>query len=244
MNHIRTLLKPSNLSFDNSFMKCSYEIKKRAGWFIPNTQTCIALIIFAIFLAFTNASFGGECVTIKSGALFDSTGSVINMGFDKWGYNYQAHMFNGKYCQAYQNASWCQTFADIDLEMKWNDAWLSNKDCDRDGKLDIHYGHEGYRGSGAWLTINQKGFFTDKNGKKQQWSSLEKIVAVPLDASLKDGKWYSPDGTEIGTAIWDHFAVTMRYVQSTGAKVQGVLYLSPFNGKSTTISQLFSELKI
>lgn len=221
-----------------------YGVKKEPSWGRSATQARTASLMIVVMLAFANISFGGECVSIKSGALYDSTGSVINMGFDKWGYNFQAHMFNGKYCQAYQNASWCQMFADIDLEMKWNDAWLSNKDCDRDGKLDIHYGHEGYRGSGAWLTINQKGFFTDKNGKKQQWSSLEKIVAVPQGAALKDGKWYSPDGTEIGPAIWDHFAVTMRYVQSTGARVQGVLYLSPYNGSPYTVRRSIADLNL
>jgi hypothetical protein len=61
-------------------------------------------------------------VTIKSGKLFNAAGEAIHMGFDKWGYNYQAHMFNGKYCQAYQNAFWCQAYADIDLEMTLNDA--------------------------------------------------------------------------------------------------------------------------
>jgi hypothetical protein len=67
---------------------------------------------------------------------------AILMGFDKWGYNYQAHMFHGKYCQANQNASWCQVYSDTDMEMKWNNAWLSTKDCDRDGKLDMHFGHD------------------------------------------------------------------------------------------------------
>lgn len=91
------------------------------------------------------------------------------------------------YCQAHHNASWCQAYADIDLEMKWSDAWLSNKDYNRDGKLDIVLAMT--RGSGAWLTINQKGFFIDKNTKKQQWSSLEKIIAVPADTIIKDGTW-------------------------------------------------------
>ena len=40
---------------------------------------------------------------------------------------------------------------------KWNDAWLSNKDCDGDGLLDRHYGLDSYRGSGAWLTNHQSG---------------------------------------------------------------------------------------
>jgi len=35
------------------------------------------------------------CTTIQSGELVASDGSVIETGYDQWGYNYQAHMFNG-----------------------------------------------------------------------------------------------------------------------------------------------------
>jgi hypothetical protein len=43
--------------------------------------------------------------------------------------------------------------------MKWNDAWLSNKDCDRNNLLDRHYGFEKYVGSGAWCTNHQWGSY-------------------------------------------------------------------------------------
>lgn len=204
----------------------------------PPTFICFLALMVLLFSPMGTVALARQCVTIQSGQLYDSSGEKIEMGFDNWGYNYQAHMFNGKYCQAYHNASWCQPYADIDLEMTWNDAWLSNKDCDGDGKLDTHYGYESYRGSGAWLTISQKGFFVDKKGARQQWSSLERIVAVPRDAILREGRWYTSDGTEIGPSIWDNFAVTMRYVQSTGVKVQGILYLSPFAGKAPVRSRI------
>jgi len=99
----------------------------------------------------------GECTTIQSGELLASDGSVIDTGYDQWGYNYQAHIFNGYYCDAYRDAAWCQPYKDISLIMKWNDAWLSNKDCDGDGLLDRHYGHDSYIGSGAWETNHQSG---------------------------------------------------------------------------------------
>ena len=76
---------------------------------------------------------------------------AICIGPDQWGYNYQAHMFNGFYCDAYRDASWCQPYKDDQLAMKWNDAWLSNMDCDGDELLDRHNGYSGYIGSGAWL---------------------------------------------------------------------------------------------
>ena len=41
-----------------------------------------------------------KCTTIQSGELFDSAGEVIETGYDMWGYNYQARMFNGYYCDS------------------------------------------------------------------------------------------------------------------------------------------------
>jgi hypothetical protein len=98
-----------------------------------------------------------SCTTIQSGELLASDGSVIGVGFDDWGYNYQANLFNGMYCDAYRDAAWCQDYKDDRLSMKWNDAWLSNTDCDGDGLLDRHYGFDSYIGSGAWLTNHQSG---------------------------------------------------------------------------------------
>jgi len=238
----------------------------------------------------------------------------VSLGYDQWGYNYQAHMFNGWY----DNYSRSETPVDTGdrLMMKWNDAWLSNKDCDGDGKLDRHYGFSGYIGSGAWLTNHASGTyqksnaanwnvsgnwlldfaggtdnrefrnlvqdeegnvvgefwwlngpnweyggtlagnvvgntlhlnydrdpilytgvfdgvisensitdgtFSDSHGNHLlwtatgtaiavdntcSWSDFVKIVAVPSDAELENGYWYSADGTEIGPAIWGEFAI-------------------------------------
>lgn len=98
-----------------------------------------------------------KCTTIQSGELLASDGTVITTGYDQWGYNYQAHIFNGGYCDAYRDAAWCQDYKDVNLIMKWNDAWLANKDCDGDGLLDRHYGHDSYIGSGAWITNHMSG---------------------------------------------------------------------------------------
>jgi len=59
--------------------------------------------------------------------------------------------------------------------MKWNDAWLSNKDCTDDGLLDRHHGSTSYIGSGAWLTNHMSG--VNEDGTK--WTYFVKIVAKP-----------------------------------------------------------------
>lgn len=169
----------------------------------------------------------GGCTTIQSGELLASDGSVILPGYDEWGYNYQAHLFNGGYCDAYRDAAWCQDYRDIQLTMKWNDAWLSNMDCDGDGLLDRYFGYDSYIGSGAWLTNHQSGEYETEDGKTCRWNYFVKIVAAPADATSVDGVWYAADGTEIGTAIWGEFAIIQQVENDPCAGIHGLQYLSP-----------------
>ena len=119
------------------------------------------------------AKSADTCKYIKDGTIIDKFDAPITLGYNKWGYNYQAHMFNGMYCDAYGGAGWCQQFKDVSLMMKWNDAWLSNKDCGTQGadqlaysntivpdnKLDRHYPTGTYIGSDAWLTNHATGTY-------------------------------------------------------------------------------------
>ena len=116
---------------------------------------------------------------------------------------------------------WCWPYRDIWLNMKWNDAWLSNKDCDGDGALDRHYGFPSYIGSGAWETNHMRG---EDDGQK--WTYFTKIVAVPDDAyrigPSNTGTWYTADDVEIGTDIWGAFATVLEVESGIGA-----YYVSP-----------------
>ena len=166
------------------------------------------------------------CTTIQSGELIDSEGFPIETGYDDWGYNYQAHMFNGYYCDSYRNAPWCQPYADVELIMKWNDAWISNKDCDGDNLLDRHFGFPSYIGSGAWLTNHQKGTYLD-NGVECYWDYFVKIVAAPADASVVEGNWVNADGTVMGPVIWGQFAIIQEVVNDPCAGIEGLQFNSP-----------------
>lgn len=136
-------------------------------------------------------------------------------------------MFNGMYCDSYRDAEWCQLYKDIKLSMKWNDAWLSNKDCDGDRLLDRYYGYDEYIGSGAWLTNHQSGEYEGNEGENCKWNYFVKIVAVPSDAVLADGVWYAVDGTEIGPVIWGSFAVIQQVENDSCAGLHGMQYISP-----------------
>ena len=107
--------------------------------------------------------------------------NFLTTGYDVFGYNYQAHIFNGTYGNAYFGRSrwapytgddtaylstyptaaghWAWPFRNVNLQMKWNDAWLANKDCEPDNVLDRHAGFTEYKGSGAWLTNHATGTY-------------------------------------------------------------------------------------
>jgi hypothetical protein len=173
------------------------------------------VLVAALIAAPIMAKGGNTCTTIKEGTLLASTGEPLVLGYDEFGYNYQAHMFNGRYCDYDRVAG--GSYCDVKLVMKWNDAWLSNKDCDGDGKLDRHRGYASYIGSGAWCTNHQSG---EDDGQK--WTYFVKIVAAPADAYTAGGIWYSADGTEIGPVIWGAFAIIQQVVSGEGAT-----YVSP-----------------
>ncbi len=167
-----------------------------------------------------------QCATIQDGTLEASTGETLTTGYDDFGYNYEAHMFNGRYCDFDREAG--GSYCDVDLMMKWNDAWLSNKDCDEDGLLDRHYGYASYIGSGAWLTNHQAGY-VEVDGKLRKWTYFVKIVTpAPSEGAYKSGAyWYAPDGTEIGPVIWGAFAIVQQVSNDPSFGEHGILYLSP-----------------
>jgi hypothetical protein len=197
------------------------------------------------------------CITIKDGILTYSAGHYLDnvslmLGNDPYGYNYQAHKFNGSYFNSYagkdgfppyegdtdsylaDNPSvvnhWAWPYREVDLSMKWNDAWLSNKDCDGDGLLDRYYGFDSYIGCGAWLTNHQSGSYeANINGKTKtaHWSYFVKIVA-PLETANKIGDiWYNADGVEIGPSIWGSFARIQQVENDPFAGIHGKQYGSP-----------------
>jgi len=166
------------------------------------------------------------CTAIQDGTLLTSDGQVITPGYDQWGYNYQAHLFNGGYCDAYRDAAWCQAWKNDWLSMKWNDAWLSNKDCDGDKLLDRHYGYSSYVGSGAWETNHMWGVY-EAGGQTCEWDYFTKIIAAPADATSEGGYWYSAEGTLIGPSIWGEFVIIQEVYNDLCGGFEGLSYNAP-----------------
>jgi hypothetical protein len=183
----------------------------------------IIILTLGFAIAMTNFVWA-DCETIQDGTITAEDGTTITTGYDEFGYNYQAHIFNGRYCDYDRVVGGAS--CDVDLIMKWNDAWLSNKDCDFDGELDRHYGSGSYIGSGAWLTNHMAGT-VEVDGKLRKWTYFVKIVAAPEDANALDGYWYTADGIEIGPVIWGAFAIIQQVSNDPSAGEHGILYLSP-----------------
>ena len=218
---------------------------------------CLMLVL--VFSSHVMAGKGGVkgsnnsnvvCTTIQDGVLTYSPGHYlygqpIPTGYDPYGYNYQSHMFNGSYANAYlgrygyppydgdddaylaENPGaddlgvW--SYRDVDLMMKWNDAWLGNKDCNADGSLDRP---NPYIGSGAWTTNHMSGEYQD-GGNKCKWVYFTKIVAAPADAVKDSGNWITASGDVIGPIIWGSFATIQEISNDPCLGEHGVLYKSP-----------------
>ena len=217
----------------------------------------VALVVLFVGITSDNAigkEKKVKCPTIKTGSILYSATHFLGAqplmtGYDPFGYNYQGHMFNGLYTDSYLGVAgfppydgdddtylaenpgaeshWAWPYRDVTLMMKWNDAWISNKDCDGDTALDRHNGFVSYIGSGAWLTNHQWGTYEDIDGVECTWSYFVKIVAAPSDAVLEGGVWYDADGTEIGLEIWGAFAIIQQVENDLCAGLQGMQYVSP-----------------
>ncbi len=214
------------------------------------TKALILVLMIACAVPAANAA----CTTIKEGILTYASNSylythgqpLLKPGFDAYGTNYQAHLFNGSYFNNYANSAgfppydgddaaylasnpsaanhWAWPYRSVTVNMKWNEAWLSNQDCDGDGKRDRHYGFATYVGSGAWLTNHQSAM---EGGV--HWTYFVKIVAAPSSATSGGGVWSTADGTEIGPVIWNEFAIIQEVVNDPAAGDHGLLYKSPAN---------------
>lgn len=188
------------------------------------------VVILALGFAVALTSYvGAECTTIQDGTLVASTGELLETGYDEFGYNYQAHMYNGWYCEYIRVP--CPTEYTVQLMMKWSDEWLSNKDCNGDGELDRGYSCDPDDANnsgcpGAWLTNHMSGW-VEVDGKQRKWTYFVKIVAAPEDAYVDNERWYTVDGVEIGPVIWGAFAIVEEVSNDPSLGEHGILYKSP-----------------
>lgn len=180
---------------------------------MPRTYTTLLLMVL-ICVAFAGTAFSqSQCAKIKDGTIVDIAGNPVTLGYDKFGYNYQAHMFNGLY-ENYSRPDPPVTESDTNLIMKWSDDWLSNTDCNGDGKLD-RGGPGGGGISRGWLTNHMEGDYIGDDGESHHWTYFVKIVWVgPAPADVPD-PW-------AGKRIWGQYAVIEEVTDDPYAGLHGV----------------------
>lgn len=167
--------------------------------------------LLAMTMGAAAASPASGCATIQDGTITDSAGRPIAPGYDEFGYNYQAHQFNGTYDSSDRKLDglyWGQSgdYVDDHLIMKWSDAWLANVDCDGDGKLDrgLVGGVAGGISKG-WLTNHIAGDYSDDAGAVQRYTYFAKIV------------WVGPSGS-----LWGQYEAIQEVSNDRGAGVHGL----------------------
>lgn len=213
------------------------------------------LVVFVLLLALSVSLVSAKddgCATIQKGTITYSAGHYwagqsLTTGYDAYGYNYQAHQFSGSYVNVYLGGAgfppydgnddaylaanplaenhWAWPYRSTRLVMKWNDAWISNKDCNGDGALDRHFDFPSYIGSGAWETNHQWDTY-ELDGELCEWDYFTKIIAVPADATSSGGYWYAADGTQIGPVLWGQFATIQSVYNDPCGGFEGIEFLS------------------
>jgi hypothetical protein len=187
----------------------------------------IALLVLttSVALADKPVAFDGQgkevgwqstgCADIQSGTITDSAGNPLAVGFDQFGYNYQAHQFNGTYDsvdRVLDGKYWGTTgdFVDDKLMMKWSDAWLANVDCNGDGKLDRGLVDGNVGGiSRGWETNHVEGDYdSDGNGTQDaHYTYFVKIV------------WVGPGGS-----LWGQYEVVEEVSNDSTGGTHGLQY--------------------
>jgi len=149
--------------------------------------------LIALFLGIILVTSMGVVMAKGPGGKGD--GSYVTKGYDFWGYNYGANMFNGPY-DHYDRAG--EIVSNDHLKMKWSDEWMTTK-CGpgADGKptqrgCDVKTcdctGSSGV--PGAWLTNHISWY--DADGKKFEY--FTKIV-------------YNPDNCPAEYKIWGPYCI-------------------------------------
>lgn len=164
-------------------------------------RKCFIAFVGVLFLCTLAAPARAQCVKLQSGLLAAKDGTPLTTGFDKYGYNYQAHLFNGL-ADNFTRPTPPVTEGTENLVMKWSDDWLANVDCDGDGKLDRGLDIKSGTSDGiskGWCTNHFEGDYLGSDGEMHHYTYFAKIVWVgPVPAGTDP--WAS-------ARIWGQYAV-------------------------------------
>jgi hypothetical protein len=123
----------------------------------------------------------GSCAKIKDGTITAADGTtVLTPGYDKYGYNYQAKMFNGLYANYFRPTT-PVTEGTENVVIKWSDEWLATVDCNHDGKLDRGLNPKTGESDGmskGWVTNHFEGDYIGTDQESHHYTYFVKITYV------------------------------------------------------------------
>jgi len=147
----------------------------------------------AVLKTATLAANGGTCTT--------AAGKVVATGFDQFGYNRCAHLFNGTfggYCAARNAAPTCGGVAPTSkLVMKWNEEWDRGN---AEKWLNPPYV--------AWLDNEARGTYLDSTPYSEHFKTRWDAGCVASHGSVS---------TNGGACIWNQFEILMDHGKEAGA---------------------------
>jgi hypothetical protein len=183
----------------------------------------VAVALFLLVGSMCAVSYA-QCTKIQSGMLTDVNGNPITVGYDKYGYNYQAHIFNGLY-ENYSRPGMVVTEGTENLVMKWSDDWLANVDCNGDKKLDRGLNAKTGVSTGVsmgWVTNHFEGEYEGSDGELHHYTYFAKIAYV--------GPAPNPD-PYVATRIWGAYAIIQEIQNDSFGEYGGRLhFVDKFTG--------------
>jgi len=142
------------------------------------------------------------CAKIKDGTITDNQGATfLKAGFDQYGYNYQAKMFNGLPAN-YLRPATPVTEGTENVIIKWSDEWLATVDCDGDGQLDRGLNPKTGESTGfskGWTTNHFEGDYIGSDNESHHYTYFVKIAWVGPAPAGQD-----PFAT---SRIWGQYAI-------------------------------------
>lgn len=173
------------------------------------TKRYVIGLLVGVGLAFSVSAFADSLclnpIKIQSGGVVDKFNNALTVGYDKWGYNYQAHIFNGLY-ENYTRPAVVVAEGTENLVMKWSDDWLANVSCTSDGSLARGYDAKAKTFSGpnatgtsrGWVTNHFEGDYEGSDGEMHHYTYFAKIVWV--GPALSSDPWAA-------VRIWGEYAI-------------------------------------
>ncbi|MHC4557260.1 MAG: hypothetical protein ACYTFW_01900 [Planctomycetota bacterium] len=198
---------------------------------------------------------------IQDGVLMYSASHYLNgqplqIGYDAFGYNYQARIFVGwyynfntfglppyegdddTYYQRLVDEGFADSIVEAEQMMNFKPYWPY-----RDILLIMQWNDtwlsnmdrdgdgklDRYFGYSSYIGSGawETNHMFGMNPDGTKWDYFVKIAAAPADGYKSGGYWYTADNTEIGPVIWGSFATIQQVENDPSAGTGGILYKSP-----------------